>query len=185
MSYAEVYLRGEARAQVPDRLASCSRVAVNVAVKCERKVSRKLGGRRRQHQPRPPGSQHAAIGDRGCVLASGVLVPIWSLPGNHSPGPAGDRLPRSERHGSRLGLAPPRSGAQRPRCVTWSPDTGCESVPALAVGLWGRVRARTITTYGSRLWIFDAHPRADCLPTVSDRGSRCSGHVGATPVVAG
>jgi hypothetical protein len=43
LTYAEVYLRGEARAQVPDRLAPCSRVAVNVAVKCERKVSRKLG----------------------------------------------------------------------------------------------------------------------------------------------
>ena len=43
MPYAEVYLRGEARAQVPDRLAPCSQVAVNVAVKCERKVSRKLG----------------------------------------------------------------------------------------------------------------------------------------------
>ena len=43
MPYAEVYLRGEARAPVPDRLAPCSQVAVNVAVKCERKVSRKLG----------------------------------------------------------------------------------------------------------------------------------------------
>ena len=39
MPYAEVYLRGEARAQVPDRLAPCS----PVAVKCERKVSCKLG----------------------------------------------------------------------------------------------------------------------------------------------
>jgi hypothetical protein len=43
LPYAEVYLRGEARAQVPDRLAPCSQVAVNVAAKCERKVSRKLG----------------------------------------------------------------------------------------------------------------------------------------------
>ncbi len=39
MPYAEVYLRGEARAQVPDRLAPCSQVAV----KRERKVSHKLG----------------------------------------------------------------------------------------------------------------------------------------------
>ena len=39
MPYAEVHLRGEARPQVPDRLAPCS----CVAVKCERKVSRKLG----------------------------------------------------------------------------------------------------------------------------------------------
>ncbi len=36
-------LSGAARAQVPERLASCSRVAVNVAVKCERKVSREVG----------------------------------------------------------------------------------------------------------------------------------------------
>jgi hypothetical protein len=43
LQYAEVYLRGEARAQVLDRLAPCSQVAVNVAVKCERKVSRELG----------------------------------------------------------------------------------------------------------------------------------------------
>jgi hypothetical protein len=43
LPYAEVYLGGEVRAQVPDRLARCSCVAVNVAVKSERKVSRKLG----------------------------------------------------------------------------------------------------------------------------------------------
>jgi hypothetical protein len=43
LPYAEVYLRGEGRAQVRDRLAPCSCVAVNVAVKCERKMSRKLG----------------------------------------------------------------------------------------------------------------------------------------------
>jgi hypothetical protein len=43
LPYAEVHLRREAHAQVPDRLARCSCVAVNVAVNCERKVSRKLG----------------------------------------------------------------------------------------------------------------------------------------------
>jgi hypothetical protein len=40
--YAVVYLRGEARAQVHDRLVPRGQVAVNVAVKCERKVSRRL-----------------------------------------------------------------------------------------------------------------------------------------------
>src|SRR5215207_3703247 len=47
LPYAEVYFRGEARAQVPDRLAPCSQVDVNVAVngtQGEPQAETRLGG---------------------------------------------------------------------------------------------------------------------------------------------